>query len=78
MFLQVSVCPRGVSDPDADTPDADTPGQTHPQADTPNGQTHTPRRPLQRTVRILLECSLVNEMGNEAMDSHEYLSFSII
>ena len=115
MFLQVSVCPQGVSAPlhagiDPHGPEADTPWQTppgrHPQhpslADTnpttipnrhphptpgrppspgrhplgrhlppsawwdthpraePPGQTPLPLRwPLQRTVRILLECILV-------------------
>ena len=55
--------------PWADTPQADTlwvdtpwqtpPGQTPPRQ-TPPGQTppHPERRPLQRTVRILLECIL--------------------
>ena len=36
------------------------PGQTPPWADTPPGQTPPSRRPLQRTVRILLECFLVS------------------
>ena len=53
--------------PLADTPWADTPRQTPPTADTshsrhqppPPQQTSPPRRPLQRTVRILLECILV-------------------
>ena len=40
------------------------PGQTHPEADNPlgrhpPGQTPPPRRPLQRTIRILLECILI-------------------
>ena len=40
----------------ADTPRPDTPQGRHPQADTP---APPPRRRLQRTVRILLECILV-------------------
>ena len=42
------------SRPRADTPGADTPG-----ADTPRADTFPERRPLLRTVRILLECILV-------------------
>ena len=46
--------PRQTSTPYADTP----PGRdTLPRADSPD--THTPRRPLQRTVRTLLECILI-------------------
>ena len=52
-------------------PDRHSPGQTPPWADTPWADTHCPvhigihltpppRRPLQRTVRILLECILVH------------------
>ena len=40
--------PPWTGTPWADTPQADTPGR------------HPPRRPLQRTVHILLECNLVH------------------
>ena len=38
---------------------ADTPPGRNPRVDTPLGRPPAPRRPLQRTVRILLECILV-------------------
>ena len=64
--------------PLADTPWADLPGQTPHQADTPRQipplgrhpqpsacwDTRPPRQPLQRTVRILLECILVLKKKN--------------
>ena len=43
----------------ADTPWADTPLGRHPPRQTPPLHPPPPRRPLQRTVRILLECILV-------------------
>ena len=70
IFLQAGVCPHGEGSvclnacwdtpPRADTPQgADTP-PSHPGADTPLEQIHPrERRPLLRTVRILLECILV-------------------
>ena len=63
--------PPPPSDPQSDTPWTDTPGRPPPPgrppradtpwADTPSAcwDTHTPRRPLQRTIHILLECILV-------------------
>ena len=62
MFLQASVCPHagGVClsacwDTTPPPPGADIPQeQTTPRTDTPPG-----RRPLLRTVRILLECIFV-------------------
>ena len=48
----LSFCPRA----EVYTPRQTPPGHTHPR--TPPW-THPPRRPLQRTVRILLECILV-------------------
>ena len=67
MFSQVSVCPRGgvVHPPWPDTtpPWADTPARHHtPQPDTPWAGIPPGRRPLQRTVRILLECILVSSL----------------
>ena len=57
-----SIHPHQADIPQADTPWTDTPsGQTPPWADT-SASRHHPlphRRPLQRTVRILLECILV-------------------
>ena len=54
--------------PQADTPPlADTCRQTPPRANTP-----PPRRPLQRTVRILLECFLVNFLVLSIYDCFYY------
>ena len=55
---------RHVNPPQADTPRADTSLGRHPQADipprqTPPRQTASRTRPLQWTVRILLECIFV-------------------
>ena len=56
MFSQVSVCLQ--TPPWEDT----APGRPTPWADTPQVDNPLPRerRPLQRTVRILLECILVS------------------
>ena len=55
LFTGVGRCTPPQVHPPTDTPQADTPPPGH----TPPGQTSTPRRPLQRTVCILLECILV-------------------
>ena len=59
--------PPGQTPPQSDNPPSQTlplwsdtpPGQTHTCADTPPGRHTPPRRPLQRMVRILLECILI-------------------
>ena len=52
-----------------DTPQADTPGK-NPQtdtawADTPLGRPPPPRQSLQRTVRIVLECSCLAKCSKQ-------------
>ena len=63
MFLRTSVSHfvhggRGKTPPSRHHPLRQTPPDTHPSCPVHAG-IHAPRRPLQRTVRILLECFLV-------------------
>ena len=74
MFLHLSVI-LFTGEGRCTAPSADTPWQTHTLADTPPPPT---RRPLQRTVRILLECILVVYKYSLLLSMKEPLSWAFI